>query len=79
MGTVKIKKQVIMLIKSILYRIYSSFITFLISYFITKQVSVGLFIGIADFVIKVFTYYIYEWIWDRIKLMKQLKTEQNGN
>jgi uncharacterized membrane protein len=64
-------RNIIFLIKSITYRFYSSFITFLISYFITKQVSTGVFIGLSDFTIKIFTYYFYEYIWEKIKDFKQ--------
>ena len=59
--------QIIYFIKSFFYRIYSSFITFLISYFITGQAYVGLFIGFSDFTIKIFTYYIYEYVWEKAK------------
>jgi uncharacterized membrane protein len=65
------KTHIIYFIKSFTYRIYSSFITFLISFFITGQASLGLFIGISDFIIKIFTYYLYEYIWDKIKINKQ--------
>jgi uncharacterized membrane protein len=59
--------QIIYFIKSFFYRIYSSFITFLISYFITGQAYIGLFIGFSDFTIKIFTYYIYEYVWEKAK------------
>ena len=59
--------QITYFIKSFFYRIYSSFITFLISYFITGQASIGLFIGFSDFTIKIFTYYIYEYVWEKAK------------
>ncbi len=73
---IKIKKQLSILIKSILYRIYSSLITFLISYLITHKASVGLFISVADFVIKIFTYYFYEYVWQKIKSIKN-KSDDN--
>lgn len=68
--------KLIYFIKSFFYRIYSSFITFLISYIITGKASVGLFIGFSDFTIKIFTYYIYEYFWDKAK-EKLTKTNNN--
>lgn len=60
-------------IKSILYRIYSSIITFFISYLVTGKMSVGIFIGVSDFTIKIFTYYIYEYVWDKVTTKKNQK------
>jgi uncharacterized membrane protein len=68
--------QIIYFIKSFFYRIYSSFITFLISYCITGQASIGLFIGFSDFTIKIFTYYIYEYVWEKTK-QKLTKNKKN--
>ena len=53
--------------KSISYRIYSSCITFGISYMATGNAKIGLSIGVADFFIKIGSYYIHERIWYRIK------------
>jgi uncharacterized membrane protein len=69
--------------KSITYRIYSSSITFLISYGITGKASLGLTIGVADFFIKIGTYFIHERVWYRINfgkkyLDKKIK-EKNDN
>jgi len=59
------------LIKSIIYRIYSSVITFLISYSITRKASVSLSIGSADFFIKIMSYFFYEKMWNKIKKIKR--------
>lgn len=56
----------LILIKSVLYRVYSSLITFFISFIVTGQTNFSLWIGAADFIIKIFTYYIYEFIWNLI-------------
>lgn len=58
-------KSFILIFKSVLYRIYSSLITFLISFVVTDNVSVGFYIGLGDFIVKIFTYYVYEFIWDK--------------
>lgn len=71
----KLDNKIIYFIKSFIYRIYSSIITFLISYFITGQASIGFFIGFSDFTIKIFTYYFYEYIWNKTKLSKR---KENG-
>lgn len=52
-------------IKSIVYRIYSSVITFFISLVATGNVIISTSIGIADIIIKIFTYYIFDKIWVR--------------
>jgi uncharacterized membrane protein len=54
-------------VKSISYRIYSSCITFCISYFATGSAKVGMSIGIADFFVKIGSYYVHERVWYRIK------------
>lgn len=56
----------LILIKSVTYRVYSSIITFFISFIVTGQTNFSFWIGAADFIIKIFTYYIYEFIWSLI-------------
>lgn len=56
-------KRLYHLTKSISYRVYSSAITFGISYYATGNAEIGLKIGIADFVIKIVSYYIHERLW----------------
>lgn len=57
--------------KSITYRIYSSTITFSIAYVVTDKATLGLSIGVADFFIKILTYFIHERIWYRINFGKK--------
>ena len=71
----KINYKIIYFIKSFIYRIYSSIIIFFISFLITGQASIGFFIGFSDFTIKIFTYYFYEYIWNKTKLSKR---KENG-
>jgi adenylylsulfate kinase len=59
-----IKKQ--QLVKAIVYRIYSSAITFLISYLFTGNLVVSLSIGLIDSLAKIFTYYAFDEIWARL-------------
>lgn len=54
-------------VKSISYRIYSSCITFGISFFATGDAKIGLSIGVLDFFVKIGSYYIHERVWYRIK------------
>jgi uncharacterized membrane protein len=54
-------------VKSISYRIYSSCITFCISYWATGSAKVGMSIGVADFFVKIGSYYVHERVWYRIK------------
>ncbi len=56
-----IKKQ--QLLKAIVYRIYSSVITFLISYILTKNLAVSISIGLIDSIVKIFSYYAFDEIW----------------
>lgn len=57
--------------KSITYRIYSSTITFSIAYVVTGKVTLGLSIGVADFFIKIGTYFFHERVWYRINFGKK--------
>jgi len=53
------------LIKSIVYRVYSSVFTFLISYILTGNVILSLSIGVIDSLVKVFSYYAFDELWNR--------------
>lgn len=59
------------LLKSITYRFYSSFITFLITLIITKNFIVSLSIGFIDSVIKIFAYYFFDKVWFKLTGVKQ--------
>ena len=58
------------LLKAVTYRVYSSSITFLISFLITGNCTVGLSIGVLDFTVKIFSYYFHERIWYRVNFGK---------
>lgn len=63
--------KMMILLKSFFYRVYSSIITFLISFIVTGKVTFSFWIGISDFIIKIFTYYIYEYFWKLFTNKKQ--------
>ena len=52
-------------IKAIIYRLYSSLITFLISFILTQHFLVSLSIGVLDSILKIFSYYIFEELWSK--------------
>ena len=65
------------LLKSVSYRIYSSCITSLIAAVVTGNTSLGISIGTADFLIKIFTYYVHERIWYKIPFgIEKVKKER---
>ena len=65
--------------KSIIYRIYSSVITVLISFAITQKLMISLSIGVVDSIIKIFTYFIYERVWRKFEKSKDAKSKYNPN
>jgi len=54
-----------LLIKSILYRPYSEIITFLIAWCVTGHIGISLTIGIADLILKVFSYFFFDFMWNK--------------
>lgn len=54
------------LIKAVVYRLYSSIITFIIAYLLTKNLFASISIGIIDSLIKIFSYYAFDEIWAKI-------------
>lgn len=59
-----VKKQ--QLLKAVVYRIYSSLITFCISFLLTGNLLISLSIGLLDSFFKIFSYYIFDELWARI-------------
>jgi len=58
------KKQ--QLLKAVVYRIYSSLITFCISFLLTSNLVVSLSISLLDSLFKIFSYYIFDELWARL-------------
>lgn len=59
-----IKRNKSLLIKSIIYRPYSEFVTFLIAWAITGQIKLSATIGLADLLIKIFSYFVFDLFWN---------------
>lgn len=57
-------------IKAIVYRFYSVLITFIISYIFTGNLLVSLSIGLIDSLVKIFSYYAFDEIWDHFTKLK---------
>ncbi len=54
------------LVKSIIYRIYSSLITFSVAFYLTGNLVASVSIGLLDSVLKIFSYYIFDEVWMKI-------------
>ena len=54
------------LIKAIVYRFYSSIITFLIAFILTGNLVASISIGIIDSIIKIFSYYFFDEMWAKL-------------
>lgn len=54
------------LVKAIVYRVYSTLITFLISWILTGNWIIAVSIGLADTLVKIFSYYAFDEIWARL-------------
>lgn len=54
-----------LLLKSIIYRPYSELITFFIAWTITGEIELSIAIGIADLIIKIFTYFFFDLFWEK--------------
>lgn len=68
-------QYIILIIKSIIYRILATVETTIIGYLYTKDLKKGLQIGFLDTTIKLVTYYIYEILW--IPYLKNNQNNQN--
>ncbi|OGT42927.1 MAG: hypothetical protein A3F42_06660 [Gammaproteobacteria bacterium RIFCSPHIGHO2_12_FULL_37_34] len=54
------------LIKAFSWRILGSFVTMVISYIVTKQITFSFYIGLFDFLSKIIFYYLHERIWNNL-------------
>lgn len=59
-----------LLVKSIFYRVYSSIITYFISYFVTGSIALSASIGILELIFKIFSYYAFDFGWNLLSLKK---------
>ena len=53
-------------VKAVVYRFYSSIITFIIAYLLTKNLVASISIGIIDSLVKIFSYYAFDEIWAKL-------------
>ena len=53
------------MIKSIVYRIYSFVVTFLIAFVVTGDIKLSITLGLVENVLKIATYYWFDVIWDK--------------
>src|SRR3990172_4656262 len=60
------KGSKILFLKSIIYRPYSELITFFIAWTITGQIKISAAIGIADLLVKIFSYWGFDLLWNKI-------------
>ncbi len=71
--------HILSLIKGLLYRIFGTLCTILISFLFTGNIQISLGIGVVEVFSKVILYYFYERIW--IFAMKKIykkELQQNG-
>lgn len=54
------------ILKAVVYRFYSSLITFAISYLLTRNLAASISIGVIDSILKIFSYYLFDEIWNMI-------------
>ena len=59
------KQNRALLMKSIIYRPYSEFVTFLIAWMLTGQLEVSIAIGVANLFMKIFSYFIFDVFWNK--------------
>jgi len=59
------------LIKSIVYRLFGTIVTFAIAFFFTREVFVSSAIAIFEMVAKTALYYAYERFWNKVSWSKQ--------
>jgi len=52
--------------KAVSYRIFGSFVTFLITFIFTGNMITSTAVGLADLLVKTYLFYLHERVWDRI-------------
>jgi len=55
------------IVKAVTYRVVGSSVTGLVAWAVTGSLRAGLSIGLADSAIKVFSFYLHERAWHRVK------------
>lgn len=76
---IKENSRILSLIKGILYRIFGTISTILISFLFTRSIHISLGIGFVEVVSKILLYYIYERVWlFAMKKVYKKELQQNG-
>ena len=71
--------HILSLIKGILYRIFGTICTILISFIFTGNIQISLVIGVVEVFSKILLYYFYERIWlFAMKKIYKKELQQNG-
>lgn len=60
----KLKEDILLLIKSIIYRMFGTICTMLITFIFTGNIVISTSVGVVELLSKIILYYIYEKIWD---------------
>ena len=58
------------MIKSIIYRLYSFLVTFIVSYVLTRNIKLSIMLGFAENLVKILTYYWFDVVWYKITKKK---------
>ena len=56
------------IVKAFSWRITATLLTMTIAWIVTKDYTIGLSIGAADFVVKLIVYYFHERLWHLVKI-----------
>jgi len=56
--------------KTISWRIWATLITFLVTWIMVGNIKTGIKVGVADTTIKFFTYYIHDFAWLKLNVIK---------
>jgi len=59
-----------MTMKTISWRIWATLITFLVTWIMVGNIKTGIKVGVADTTIKFFTYYIHDFAWLKLNVIK---------
>jgi len=68
-------KPIRSIIKAFSWRLTATSITFVISYFITKEIALAISIGAFDFFAKLLAYFGHERLWNKIKFGRKKEPE----
>lgn len=57
--------DILLLVKSIGYRIFATLVTIIISFVFTKSIKISISIGLLEVISKIVLYFVYEKIWEK--------------